>query len=122
MKIKIIFIAICSVVLIGCGSGKNVVKSAPKKVIVVANEEHTIKLPQLEQINKNIKILAYAIIKKLFQNDFKERFLSIKSKSEQLIQFSVEGINWLEKHGSTATKQGKKQLIKDKLLRVFIND
>ena len=71
MKIKIIFIAICSVVLIGCGSGKNVVKSAPKKVIVVANEEHTIKLPQLEQINKNIKktpkntseyILKYAAI------------------------------------------------------------
>ena len=64
MKIKIFFTAICSVVLIGCSSGKKVVNANPKKVVLApaptlsgssSVTEKVSELPTLKQNNKIVR-------------------------------------------------------------------
>ncbi len=56
MKIKILlYITICTFLLTSCSSGKNVVKSSPKKVVLKERKEVNPELPQLEQIPKPVK-------------------------------------------------------------------
>ncbi|TDQ30227.1 glucosaminidase domain-containing protein [Tenacibaculum caenipelagi] len=55
MKIRVVFLAACAVLLTSCGSGKNVVKSTPKREVVLeTKEEKAPELPQLEQIKRPV--------------------------------------------------------------------
>lgn len=45
--------------------------------------------------------------------DFKERFSSVKTKTQELIKLTEKGIDWLEKNGDNSTKQGKRQVVNE---------
>ncbi len=52
-------------------------------------------------------------------NNFKERFSSIKSKTQELIKLTEEGITWLDNNGSNETKQSKKHILNEE--KIILN-
>ena len=56
MKIQsVLYIAICTIFLVSCGSNKNVVTKSRKKIVLQEKEEVYPEIPQLEQIKKQAK-------------------------------------------------------------------
>jgi flagellum-specific peptidoglycan hydrolase FlgJ len=59
MRIKsVLYIAICTTLLVSCGSNKNVVTKSHKKVVLQEKEEVYPEIPQLEQNKKPLKTNA----------------------------------------------------------------
>ncbi len=52
MKVKVFFLVVISIFLVGCGSGKNVTKRTSNEVVLESNEEKAPVVPQLEQIQR----------------------------------------------------------------------